>query len=421
MKKISRGFIFIFVITLLTGCFQGRTTGGDVPLSEVKDYMQANYSPIVLEDEDEFLDLTIMDADLDDKEIFFTAELHGVLTNSRLQMKFLKYFKAKTNFDYYLIENSYSAAYFLNKYLDSGDISILEELYVPLRGTYAWTQDSFQHWQDLYEYNQGLDLEDRIRVVGIDIEHQFLTSYRYLVDVLPAKEAPDPIKETIAELQDVYNNFSQVGDDGAWRFSTRLAKDITKQDAVYRNYLGEDFLGFQLVNQNVLNAAKAYGGRTSDRKWNNTRDKMIYQNFLAVQEELALGKYYGQWGLNHAFQSQEGKMKWFAAYLNAAGSAYQNKILSIAYFYDSCQQMTRQNNNTYGSGGLTAIYPEIRAANDAIGGQLNLYRLTGPSSPFASLAMYESSTGRRMRLAMDQFFQYILCIKDAPASSPLGD
>jgi len=123
---------------LLTGCKKDESS---IKLSDkdsnqsldkdpiIQSYLKENYSTIDLEDEDEFKDLAIMDSDIQGKEIFFTGESHGTKANEQLDMKFLKYFKDKTDFKYYLCETSYSDAYFINKYLETGDIKILEDIY----------------------------------------------------------------------------------------------------------------------------------------------------------------------------------------------------------------------------------------------------------------------------------------------------
>ena len=86
------------------------------------------------------------------------------------------------------MELGYSHAYFINKYLDTRDLNILEEMYKSLKGTYEWNKDNYNHWRKLYEYNKTLPVDKRIRVVGVDIEHQIgCNAYRYLVDVLPEK------------------------------------------------------------------------------------------------------------------------------------------------------------------------------------------------------------------------------------------
>lgn len=63
---------------------------------------------------------------------------------------------------------------------------------------------------------------------------------------------------------------------------------------------------------------------------------MMYENFQVIQNELPEGKYYGQWGLGHTFQTKEKDIMWFAAYLNGEDSRFKGKILTIIYNYDDC-------------------------------------------------------------------------------------
>lgn len=71
------------------------------------EFLKENYTGIDLTDHSEFADLTLIDADLEGKEIFLTGELHGVKANEELHIKFLRYFKERTDFTYYLLEGGY--------------------------------------------------------------------------------------------------------------------------------------------------------------------------------------------------------------------------------------------------------------------------------------------------------------------------
>lgn len=422
MGKKKYCLIFLLLLIMFSGCMQKNlVVDNKITQSEIRDYLQRNYSAIDLEDEFEFSDLAMIDPDLNGKEIFFTAEIHGNKANAELRMKFLKYFKEKTDFKYYLCEDSYSGAYFLNKYLDTGDISILEELYRPLKGTFAWNKDSYNHWKKLFEYNESLPENRKIKVVGIDIEHQPVTAYRFLVDVLPSKEPPKEIKDRIEDIKSTLSSLEELGDDRTFQCSERLQKDMKKKEVIYKEYLEENFFGFNLVNLNVLNASKAYRYTANDIKWNNIRDGMIYENFLAIQRELPKGKYYGQWGLNHTFQAREKKIMWFGSYLNAEDSIFKDKILTIIYSYDDCEQMTRPSYGTYGTAKITNVFLEIKDTNDLIDGNLNVYKLNGEESPFSMIPMYYSLTGEKLDKGMLDFFQYVICIKGFKAVEPLND
>jgi len=376
-----------------------------------------------IEDESEFKDLAIMDSDIEGKEIFLTAELHGTKANEQLNTKFLKYFKEKTDFKYYLCELPYSDTYFINKYLDTGDIKILEDIYKPLKGTFAWNKDGYNHWKKLYEYNNTLPKESRIEVIGVDIEHQPVNAYKFLVDVLPDKEAPEEIKAVIDKIKSTFNDLDKFDETFA-QCSKELQKDIKEKESIYKEYLGEKLASFNLVNLNVLNLIETY--KYEERMdWNNTRDKMMYENFQILQKELPKGKYYGQWGLDHTFQSKEKGKMLFTAYLNSDDSIFKDKILTVIYNYDNCEKMDISAVGSYPTNELKFVYPQIKETNDLLEGNFNIYKLTGEDSPFSETPMYYTNNNleelEELEASMLDFFQYIVCVRDSKATEPLND
>lgn len=432
MKRVSLKLLSIFLILgiLLTGCKKDESSiqFSDKSLEQspekkkiMQEYLKENYSSIDLEDESEFRDLALMDSDIEGKEIFFTAESHGTKANEQLNMKFLKYFKEKTDFKYYLCETSYSGAYFINKYLETGDIKILEDIYKPLKGTFAWNKDGYNHWKKLYEYNNTLPKKSRIEVIGVDIEHQPINAYRFLVDALPDKEVPKEIKSVIDKIKSTFDDLDKFNDKTFFICSKKLQKDIEDKENIYKEYLGENFTGFKLVNLNVLNQLEAYSHQKDQIEWNNTRDKMIYENFKILQKELTKGKYYGQWGLDHTFQSKEKDIMWFAAYLNSDDSIFKDKILTVIYNYDNCERMGKTSNGGYTTNELNIIYPQIKETNDLLEGDLNIYKLTGDNSPFEDTLMYCTDNGEELEKSMVDFFQYIVCIRNSKATEPLNN
>ncbi len=431
MKRISLRLLSIFLILgiLLTGCKKEERSieFSDKCLEQspenkkiMQEYLKENYSAIDLEDESEFKDLDIMDSDIEGNEIFFTAELHGTKTNEQLNMKFLKYFKEKTDFKYYLCELPYSDTYFINKYLDTGDIKILEDIYKPLKGTFGWNKDGYNHWKKLYEYNNTLPKESRIEVIGVDIEHQPINAYRFIVDILPEKEAPEEVKAVIDRIKSTFNDLDKFDETFA-QYSKELQKDIENKEDMYREYLGENFTGFNLANLNILNKVNIDNHIEDQVDWNNTRDKMIYENFQTLQKELPKGKYYGQWGLNHTFQSKEKDKMWFAAYLNSDDSIFKDKILTVIYNYDSCERMAKSGDGGYTTNELHVVYPQIKETNNLLEGNLNIYKLTGENTPFSETPMFNSIDGKELEASMLDFFQYIVCIRNSKATEPLND
>lgn len=255
-NKMNWILVVLALSLILVGCHER-----DVRLEQLTDqekvmfeYLRENHRAIHLEDEDAFADLAILDADIKDKEIFLTGELHGVKANEELHMKFLKYFKDRTDFRYYLSESSYSFCHFINRYLETGDTKILEELYKSAKGTFAWTKEGYNFWKLLRKYNNSLSDDRKIRIIGVDIEHQVDTAYKYLLDVLPSNEPPKEISEKINGLRGALND---IEDDVVLCRAQELLKDMEEKESLYRKYLGDDFIGFKLVNLNILNVHEA--------------------------------------------------------------------------------------------------------------------------------------------------------------------
>ena len=412
LKTIKFILVLIVITLAIVGC-TNKVVDSVIDINNenksIYDYFEKNNSIIEVQNLDDFTDLSIIDSDLEGKEIYFTGEYHGTQENGKLKMKFLRYFKEKTGFTYYLCEDSYSGTYFLNKYLNSGDERILEEVYKPLKGTFAGNKDGYNHWKELYEYNKILPEDEKIKIIGVDIEHQTENSYRYFMDVLPDKEIPMEISQIIDQLKDNYYKLNRGEYIDIVQFSKILQKDIFEKEKIYKEYLGGDFFGFNLVNNNILNKYEAYSQRDND--WNNVRDKMIYDNFMDIYAEISPGKFYGQWGLDHAFQSKIQDTMWFAAYLNKKGSIFENKILTIAYFYDNCEFMNQSGigTNTWSSLSKNSA---IKRFNDLLEENITLYKLNGEDIPPELL--YESGN-----IAITDIFQYMVIIKDSKAEEPL--
>lgn len=427
IKIILISILLIFIVIIVGPKEWNSTLETSIEKSEdelskekvILDYLIENYSEINIDDESQFLDLAILDEDIMDKEIFFTGEVHGIKANSDLNMKFLKYFKDKTDFKYYLAEYSYSNAHFLNKFLETGDTKILKEIFKELKGSYSWNKDSYKFWIDLYEYNNSLPENSRIQLIGVDIELQPITGYRYLVDVLPNEDPPEEIKKMIDNTLNTFNKLDGTGFGSIYGTAKDLKKDIDSKEKIYREYLGENYFGFKMVTINLLNYETAFKNKRNQVDWNNIRDKMIYENFELIERRLPKGKYFGQWGVNHGFQSKEKDIKWFAALLNDNKSKFKDKILSIAFNYDNCKQMGKLGDQQYIINQLDFTFPYMKVSNDAIGGDLNIYKLNGKNSPFNNIPMYYTFTQKLLEDSILEFIQYIVYIVDSGPTEPL--
>ena len=79
-----------------------------------------------------------------------------------------------------LMEMPYSASVLLQKYLNTGDRSILDAVFEQMQGTLAFARARKQFWRNIQRWNSGLAESEQIRVYGIDIEHQLEHSTAHL-------------------------------------------------------------------------------------------------------------------------------------------------------------------------------------------------------------------------------------------------
>lgn len=339
MKKALIILLTLFLLSCTTNTKSSETVKNQNPTEkDYKEYLEKNSSTIDLSDNTN-KDLSLLDSDLQGKEIFLIGEFHATEVNYQVKMKFLKYFKEKTDFRYYLEEISYSQAYYFNKYLETGNEKILREIYKSTTGTYFSNESDYNHLKDLKKYNDSLPKNRKITVVGADIEHQTDIALKYLLDILPSKEIPKELQQTFTELKFINENWenSKVMIDRVTKFIEDVTVSSINNEELYKKYLGSEYFGFFHVLKNIKNKFEAYIYNSDDSldRYNNIRDKMMAENFKSVKSTIQEGKYFGQWGLNHVFQSEEPNVKWFASYLNSEEFGFKGKILSLIFNYEN--------------------------------------------------------------------------------------
>ena len=325
--------------------------------NRLKKYLKENHSVISLEKE-HMDDLSLMDNDLIDHDIFLVGENHGVKSNVKLKMRFLKYFKEKTNFKYYIYELPFSMTYFLNKYLETGNVNILNDIYEPIKGTYAWNKDEYHYWRDLYKYNKLLPKDDRITLIGIDIEHQPANAFNFMEYCL---------------------------DNGYYS-------------------------KFKHVNYNLLNMMEVY----NSNNFNDTRDKKMYENFLSISSNLPKGKYFGQIGLSHVFQRDFPYVNWFASFLNREGSTFRGKILSLAFAYKNCKYLNPTETRNYISD-INTLDLSITEFKNFIKSMNTIFKLNQEDSHFNEKLICPLKHKYPEDGVTTDYFQYLLVIRDSEA------
>lgn len=369
----------------------------------LKKYLNENHRCIEIHDR-EFKGLSLLDRQLKTKEIFLAGENHGVKGNTQLRMEFLKYFKEKTNFKYYLCELPYSMTATLNRYLKTGDEGILEDVYRALKGTDAWNKDDYNHWRELYRFNGKFKEDEKILALGIDIEHQPKNAFKYMEYILNKRKSPEKIKNYITEI---YRK-EEISYEQLKIFYRKTKEELVNNEKTYKDLLGEDYLSIKLVNDNLSNMVDVYTGNN----FAGIRDEKMGENFSRVYKTLSKGKYYGQMGLSHVFQETFPYVNWFGSFLNRQGSEFRNKVLSIAYAYKDCKYLYPTKRKNY-IGSLNTLDPYLEEFEYFTNNPFTMFDLDGDKSPFREKLIWPLEHKNPVKGVTTDYFQYLILIKSS--------
>lgn len=389
-----------------------------------KDYLKDNHFKISLVNVQDISDLSVLDSDIKGKEIFLTGETHANSANCQLKMKFLKYFKEKTDFKYLLCEYSYSEACYLNEYLKTGNTKILENVFKPLKGTFIWNIDDYNFWKELYKFNNELSQNKKIQVVGIDIEAQLITAYRYINSILPVKKEPKSIHSSIQSFRNIYvkaNKGTSISNDEITQCFIKIQKDIYSNKNAYKKYLGNHFFEFQYIVNNIIKTQQCskIDNPNNETEFFNLREKYMYDNFNILYNK---GKYYGQFGLDHVLQHKSTFTESFVARISNSNSNLKGKVYSLGYVYEKCEGIASIKNGDYYTYNINNMDMH-NEFNTYLNDDVTLFRLSENNSPFKKklICPYSDPTIKPTGGVLTNYLQSIVVIKGFGASESLND
>ena len=422
-KRISIVLILTVILTL-TGC---SIYTSNLNVNDTDKYLKKNYSEMNLE-EDYIKGLSILDKDLKKYDVFLAGERHAVEKNYDIKLAFIKYLNQKADVRYILSEDGYSISAYLNEYLETGDEEILDYVFEYFKTSYWWNKEHYEFYKKLREYNETLDEDKKIILVGIDVEYSITPAIAYLKSILP-KNAPP------AEIASLINLFKKTKYDKPNTWQERLdytnslkplQADMKKNEDIYKEYLKDKYFDFSIVLDNIVNPGEGFYLYNITENYDSlhiVREKSIYDNFKRIYEHLPKGKYFGQYGFDHVHQKDinddmhnKGRL---GIYLNSEDSPVKGKVLSIKYGYKDCYCMEMDSNFqecVYEEKVLNHRINNMNIIDKYLDKDFTLFKLNGKRSPFAQeLYFVESPDGG----VTTDYFQYVLIIKDSKGATPI--
>lgn len=377
--------------------------------TEAKQYLRSNF--IEIKNMDSFNSMPSLDSNVAKHQLFFIGEEHGVGINQDIEFMFLKYFKEKGDVKYLILEFPHTFSTKINQYITSGDTTYLDSAFCHLKGTFAWTKEFVNFFKDIHSFNNSFRETDKIKCIGIDVEHQSGTAIDFLKTLLPGTIVPNEISSIVSKLQKIKLNKSDF--KSGWSIANELMVDFNKKSDIYHNYLGDNYFEYKLILNNIINGqmVNVTKKEKGQKAYVTMRDSIMYGNLMLFHQDFPDEKAFGFFGHSHVFRYEFFNTNYLASLLEKNGSPYGGKVLSIFINYQQCKKIKRPKYNVSRFNG--PIQNKIFDFYD--GDSPTLYYLDEEESPFQTFRFYPL-----YKCGTAKLFQYILLIKKSGPSTPIN-
>jgi hypothetical protein len=402
--------------------------------STYTNYLQQNHEKIIIGGNNSF---AIFDEAFYSNQLFLLTESHGYAKPHELDAELFKQINKKTGVRYYLAEIDFSQAYYLNKYLNTGNEDFLKAIYQHWFNERAqWgCKAGFEKWKTLYRYNTTLSKGKKIIVLGLDEAQDLNMNQKLLTQILADvkyKNGSNPMIDSLtgfAKMDIVKDSTKSFK-----KFIKRLAVDILKNEAAYKKTFKTNYFDFNFIVKNI-----------ADKK--NREEKILYNfNVFYKQYNLSNQKMYGFWGRFHGMQDSINGVLSFSALLKKSSLPLHDKIISIPVFcVESASMlptqflplMAQQKGTIFSKAGMvnddSFVYTVegIKTFKKFAGKNENvIFKLNAAASPYnKGLNLVESASqfdktfnwqGNKTSATTD-YFQYAIVVSNSDWAAPYGD
>ncbi len=259
----------------------------------------------------------LTEGDFSESQYILLGEVHGFADVQDVDMALLKLLNSKYQLKHYIAEVDDAKAWLLNKYLATGDESLLHSVFRSWeRDTAQWANlPYFSKYQKLYEYQKQLLPNQKVTVVGIDQPQDYNIVKQYLAFLNQAFKG-QAFQPEIDQLNKAINEEKKAAIAQA---AVALLAQIDKEKSKGARAWGSNYRPLLLLLNNLSST-------------NKTRDSVMFDNLQRYINtyQLQHAKMYGFLGFFHCLQASYNQSSPFAYLLKKTMKA---KVTSIVSYY----------------------------------------------------------------------------------------
>ncbi len=379
---ISKLLLLIFLICILS-C--------NVATSPDYEYFSNNNSPIFLHNSPSSDSIPVLDNYLDQYDIYFLGETHGIADALEMEGYLLQYLYYKKGCRYSLPESGLANTYFINKFLETGELELLKSLQFELRKSTSGSEEWLNFYVKLREFNLTKAPSERIKVCGIDIEFQWRMVIRFFQDIVDSNSIPEQLSEVVTAINakpwDSYSHRSEFMD-----LFTVIEQSLENQESQWEEFLEVDtYLLFEQIIRNYRASCIALNYDLSTDEGSQYRENQMLENFRYYYNSIENSTpiFLGRFGANHIYQTKkdDDHIKIAGLINNDKNLGLNEKVLSINPIFVNSYRMNKHSfhsepapSNPYLLG---LFYPHATA-------QYTLFDISGADSEIVNNDMFQS-------------------------------
>lgn len=352
-------------------------------------YMQENTIPFTLDNLD-----SLKSIHFENYNVYLLGENHAIGKNTDIRLSFMKFLHENYGVRYLIDESGYCDAMLFNLYLETGDASMLQEIIESVKGTFGYTKELEAFYKNLYTYNKTLPDNEKIIMIGIDVQHNWeegLEILQLLVEENKEKPVPDTVQSVLEIMKQEEHTAEEIK-------AALTIMDENKPE--FEQYFADKYFDFYYGMRSVWQSLEFYKEHDF-----SVRERFIHENIRDYYTALDMDKCFGMFGGAHTMlDGMMGEDKNLAQYLNTEFAPTQNKVLSIMCMYENSYYMDKR------TGEAMPVVPNY-------GKRLNQ---TLAAATTGNYGICPTDTIQLGNDALSDMFQYMLCIKDSPAATPYG-
>jgi hypothetical protein len=248
----------------------------------------ASISNINLAYDEDFSGFDVLDTK-NGRNIFVIAEdMHNRRPTPAMCYKLLRYLHEQKDIRVFAIEHGTSTAFLLNRFLSTGDTTLLREI---TRHSFFWSIEHFEFWVRLYEWNTSLSLDRRVIVESADIEIKQESVVLAMNILLQGRSIPEELSE-LQEFQAIYrekeshrNKFAALNTRYYYdkqrcaNLTHRILADLQRQPSMYKKFFGNEYELFRTMMTD-LSSQYEFDYKTGVKFM--FRDDIMYQKLLGL-------------------------------------------------------------------------------------------------------------------------------------------